>query len=147
MLKYCYLDDLTHPLAKHFSICRDLDQDLTVPLDSVIILTTGNLDLINQIHTAWRNTDLLVIVLGSTNEYYKFPDSTQQIKQSNLIRSLHYQHAHQGVVGPWLVHLRRCDGVSWDYMFDVINWLAENRYRCRVQDMVCALNTVPSPSV
>lgn len=145
MLKYCYIDDLEHPLANFWSCVRDLDQDLTIPLESVIIITKGDLELINQIHTAWRSNDLLVIVIGSTNEYYRFPDSTQQIKQTNLIRSLHYQHAHQGVVGPWLVHLRKCEGVGWDYINDVINWLADNRYRCRVQDMVCALNTVPLP--
>lgn len=146
MIKYCYIDDLGHPLAKCWNITRDLDQDLTIPLESVIIITGGDLELINQIHTAWRSNDLLVIVLGNTDEYYRMPDCSRQIRQTNLIRSLHYQHAHQGVVGPWLVHLRVSECVSTEYIYDTINWLAENRYRCRVQDMVMALNTVPNPN-
>lgn len=147
MLKYCYADNLEHPLVQYWPCIRDLDQDLTIPLESVIIITEGNLELINQIHTAWRNNDLLVVVLGTTAQYYNFPNSTDQLRQTNFIRSLHYQHAHQGVVGPWLVQLRVCEGVGWDYVRDTIHWLAENRYRCRVQDMVCAINTVASPSI
>ncbi len=145
MLKYCYTDDLAHPLVQYWDTVRDLDQDLTIPLESVIILTKGDLELINQIHSAWRNNDLLIAVIGTSLEYYGCSESQDQRRQDMLIRSLHYQHAHHGVSGPWLVNLRCDPRLEWVTVKNYIEWLAANRYQYRIQDVLLTRNYVPEP--
>lgn len=145
MIKYCYIDNLEHPLASHFDSVLDLDQDLTAVRNSVIILTTGDLKLIDRIHTAWRNNDLLIAVIGTSHEYYGCSESQDQRRQDMLIRSLHYQHAHHGVAGPWLVNLRCDPNLEWITVKNYIEWLATNRYQYRIQDVLLTRNYVPDP--
>jgi hypothetical protein len=135
MITY-YTNQPTDPIFQGLSPVLSLQADLTDVAHSVIVLVHADLDLIDQIHTAWRNNDLLVVVIGSTEDYFVYGDTQRQLKQSLFIKQLHYQHAHKGVKGPWLVQLRLTPGLTYKYIQDTIQWLLANRHRSRIMDMV-----------
>lgn len=143
-LLYCYSNNCVHPLVQLWTepqplaaprLVYDLEHN---PRQTVIILANAEPALIEQVHELGRGQDLMVVVLGSANEYYNYAldNIKHQVRQSMLVRCLHQTHVHNGVQGPWLVHVRCAPDLDWISVRSMIDLMSENRMVCRIQDIL-----------